>query len=190
MTRLYIEGSVFWERFKDPAGYLSFRKRVEQKLRNGFIEKGGRPKSEYPIYLVLGRPKWFETVADRATLETTAEIQVPLYILDSKRVSFTYPDSMVSALMEAEKNPEYYEPDYHGKVFTMKEMEEIISRKGLPGEGWKTRMPQHYAHYIEAQVWDPQTLKGYFAGNGELTLYLGMTQIHNGLERPLKWKAR
>jgi hypothetical protein len=54
MTRLYIEGSVFWERFKDPAGYLSFRKWVEQKLRNGFIEKGGRPKSEYPIYLVLG----------------------------------------------------------------------------------------------------------------------------------------
>jgi hypothetical protein len=163
MKRLYIEGSVFWERFRDADNYLKFRKQVEQKLRNGFIEKGGRPKSEYPIYLVLGRPKWFETVADRATLETTTEIQVPLSILDSERVSFTYPDSMVSALMEAAKNPEYYEPDYHGKVFTIIEMEELISRKGLPGEGWETRMPQHYAHYIEAQVWDPETLRDYFA---------------------------
>jgi hypothetical protein len=162
MTRLYVEGSVFWERFKDPVGYLTFRKQIEMKLRNGFIEKGGRPKSEYPIYLVLGRPKWFDLVADTRTLETTDEIRVPLSILENERVSFTYPDSMVSALMELEKNPEYYEPDYHGKVFTMNEIEEIIGEKGLPGEGWETRMPRHYAHYIEAQVWDPQSLLNYF----------------------------
>ncbi len=161
MAKLYIEGSAFWQRFKDPEGYLSFRRQVEQNLRSSFLAKGGRPKAQYPIYLVWGRPKWFDLVADAATLETTHEIRVPLSLIDKDQISFTYPDSMVSALMELEKNPLYYEPDYHGKVFTREEIEAIIDRKGLPGEGWKTRMPIHYAHYIEAQVWDDETLVEY-----------------------------
>ena len=162
MKGLYIEGSVFWERFRDPQSYLSFRKQVEKKLRNDFLRKGGRPKDDYPIYLVLGRPKWTEISADAKTIATTDEISVPMSILSTVDVSFTYPDSMVSAIMAAEKNPDYYEPDYHGKVFTLKQIVGIIEQNGLPGEGWQTRMPTHYAHYIEAQVWNQQLLLSYF----------------------------
>jgi hypothetical protein len=162
MRELYVEGSVFWERFKDPQGYLSFRKQVEKRLRNEFVLKGGKPKQDYPIYLVLGRPRWTEIAADADTVSTTAEIEIPLSILSPEDVSFTYPDSMVSALMAAEKNPEYYEPAYHGKVFTLREMAEIIEKKGLPGENWQTRMPRHLAHYIEAQVWNQKILAEHF----------------------------
>ncbi len=164
MRRLYVEGSVFWERFSDPEGYLGFRRQVERSLREGFLGKGGRPKSEYPIYLVVGRPRWFDTAADARTLQSTSEITVPLAALDSRSISFTYPDSMVSALMARERNPHYYEPDYHGRVFTLAEIEQIVMRNGLPGEGWETRMPRQYAHYIEAQVWDPQALQRYWCG--------------------------
>jgi hypothetical protein len=162
MKALYVEGSVFWERFKDPAGYLSFRKQVESRMREAFIRKGGEPKEYYPIYLMLGRPVWAETAADAATLRTTEEIAIPLSILRAEEVSFTYPDSMVSAIMALEKNPEYYEPEYHGNVFTLKEIIEIVREKGLPGERWQTRMPKHYAHYIEAQVWNQKFLRDYF----------------------------
>jgi hypothetical protein len=161
MRDLYVEGSVFWERFKDPLGYISTRRRVEQSLFDGFVAKGGRPKERYPIYMVLGRPKWTAQVADPVTVATTAEVQVPLGILRECDVSFTYPDSMVSAMMAAEKNPQYYEPEYHGKVFTLKEIEQLIDVKGLPGEGWETRMPAHLAHYIEAQVWNREALEEY-----------------------------
>jgi hypothetical protein len=61
--------------------------------------------------------------------------------------------------MVAQKNPEYYEPEYHGKVFTLDEIQAILERKGMPGEGWKTKMPAHLAHYIEAQVWDHELLQ-------------------------------
>ncbi len=161
MKGLYVEGSIFWERFKDPAGYLSFRKRVEQRMRDAFLIKGGKPKEDYPIYLMLGRPSWTKMAADATTLGTTEEIAIPLSILCAEDVSFTYPDSMVSAIMAEEKNPEYYEPDYHGRVFTLREMTEIVREKGLPGEGWQTRMPKHYAHYIEAQVWNQKFLLDY-----------------------------
>jgi len=161
MKGLFVEGSIFWERFRDPPSYLCFRKQVEKKLRNDFIAKGGRPKEDYPIYLVLGRPIWTETAADIKTTSTTDEITIPLSILSPEDVSFTYPDSMVSAMMAAEKNPEHYEPDYHGKVFTLTEIRAIIEQNGLPGEKWQTKMPKHLAHYIEAQVWNQKLLVKY-----------------------------
>ena len=170
MRELYNQESVFWERFQDPEWYWRARTQLEQYLRAEFIAKGGRPKDEHPVYLVLGRPKWLDIVADPVTLATTDELRVPLSILDPHEVSFTYPDSMVSALMAVEKNPEYYEPDYHGKVFTLDEMMRIIAEKGLPGEGWQTKMPVRLAHYIEAQVWNRAVLLDYFGSGLEETL--------------------
>ncbi len=166
MQRLYVEGSVFWERFKDPKSYLGFRKQVELTLRAGYTKKGGKPVDPHPIYLVVGSPRWMETVADPKTLETTEIIRIPLSVVSEDEVSFTYPDSMVSALVAAEKNPAYFEPEYHGQVFTLREMEKIIEEKGLPGEGWETRMPKHYAHYIEAQVWNRKALVEYYRKHG------------------------
>ena len=162
MEELYVEGSVFWERFKDPRGYLRFRKEVERNLRAAFLAKGGKPVDEHPIYLVVGRPRWMDDVSDEKTLQTTQIITVPLSLIAKERVSFTYPDSMVSALITAEKNPEYYEPDCHGHVFTFSEIMDLIRKRGLPGEGWETRMPRHYAHYIEAQLWDRKILTDHF----------------------------
>jgi hypothetical protein len=163
MQRLFIEGSVLWERFRDPANYLSFRKQVERKLRDDFLRKGGRTIENYPIYLVLGRPRWTQVSADPKTIASTDEIIVPLSILSAEDVSFTYPDSMVSAIITAERNPEYYEHDYHGRVFTLEEIKKIIEQKGLPGEEWQTKMPKHYAHYVEAQVWNRQVLVDYYS---------------------------
>ncbi len=162
MRGLFVEGSIFWERFRDPPGYLSFRKQVEKELRNGFLLKGGKPKEDYPIYLVLGRPKWTQISADAMTTMTTDEIAVPLGIFSAEDISFTYPDSMVSAIIMKEKNPDYYEPEYHGKVFTLEEIRGIIEEKGMPGEGWFTKMPKHYAHYIEAQAWNRKILLEYY----------------------------
>lgn len=159
MRRLYIKGSAFWERFSDPCGYLAERKKVETALYEGFVGKGGAPRTRHPLYLVLGRPKWTERVADPATLATSDELLVPLRIIPRDVISFTYPDSMVSAFMVEQKKPEYYEPEYHGKVFTLDEIREILERKGMPGEGWETKMPVHLAHYIEAQVWDHAVLQ-------------------------------
>ena len=166
MKNLYVEGSVFWERFKQPVEYLQFRRQVETKVRMDFVGKGGKPKEKYPIYLILGRPKWMDVSADQKTIETTEIIEIPLSTINPDEVSFTYPDSMVSAIMIAEKNPEYYEPDYHGKVFTLNEITEIVKERGLPGEGWQTRMPKQYAHYIEAQVWNHEVLENYLNKKG------------------------
>jgi len=154
MSSLYVEGSIFWERFADPSDYLGFRQQVERNLRAGFLAKGGKPKLHHPIYFMLGRPPWTIEHADPATLATTDEVELPLSIFDPEDISFTYPDSMVSALIARERDPAYFEPELHGKVFTLSQIEEITAQRGVPGEQWKTKMPERLAHYIEAQVWN------------------------------------
>ena len=161
MRDLYIEGSVYWERFEDPSDYLRVRRQVEQWLYREFIAKGGAPQQPYPIYMILGRSKWLQTAVDEVTRATTAEIQVPLALFQEGDISFTYPDSMVSFMAANQKEAEYYLPEYHGKVFRLPEIRSIIETNGLPGERWGTNLPGHLANYIEAQVWNQKPLLEY-----------------------------
>jgi hypothetical protein len=158
MQTLYRQGSVFWERFKEPAGYLQLRKQVEDRLRREFIAKGGQPRTDYPIYMAWGRSKWMEAMIDEITLATTVEIQIPLSLFSEHVLSFTYPDSMVSFLLNIERNPEYYLPEYHGQVFTYAEMRTILEVNGMPGYQWGTELRSDMANYVEAQVWDHEPL--------------------------------
>ena len=161
MKDLYVEGALFWERFKDPAQYLQVRRQVEQWLRREFIAKGGKPQAPYPIYMILGRSKWIQTMLDAVSLATTIEMRVPLCIFTEWDVSFTYPDSMVSFMLDHQRDSEYYLPEYHGQVFTLAEIRSIVEANGLPGYKWGTNLPSHLANYIEAQVWNHEPLLAY-----------------------------
>lgn len=161
MQSLYVSGSIFWERFANPFDYLSRRRKIEAWLRSEFIAKGGRPQADYPIYMILGHSHWADRVVDPATVATTEEIRIPLEIFTGTEISFTYPDSMVSTLLFEQKNPQYYLPNYHGKVFTLDEMRAIVEEHGMPEEGWQVRTPEGLANYIEAQVWNPVKLFSY-----------------------------
>ena len=161
MKGFYVEGAIFWERFKDPAQYLKARRQVEQWLRREFVAKGGKPQAPYPIYMVLGRSKWIETALDAATRATTVEIQVPLALFRECDVSFTYPDSMVSFMLDNQRDLEYYLPEYNGRVFTLSEIRAIVEANGLPGDQWGTDLPSYFGNYIEAQIWDHEPLSEY-----------------------------
>jgi hypothetical protein len=158
MKSLYLAESAYWGRFEDPLAYLHARRQTENWLRQAFIAKGGKPQLPYPIYFMVGNPPWLERAADPATVASTTRIEVPVSILAEGDISFTYPDSMVTLLLEHLKDPEIYQPDYHGKLFTLSEMRAIVAVKGMPDEGWETRAPDHLAHYIEAQVWNRKPL--------------------------------
>jgi hypothetical protein len=151
--------SLFGARFKDPVQYLRNRRRTEQWVREEFIAKGGRPREAYPIPMVLGTSKWLVKHGPKPGVH--GEIHIPLSVFAEHDVSFTIPDSMVSRWLAREKPIEYYQPEYHGKVFTLAEILAIVESKGLPEEGWETGLPSDLAPYIEAQVWNQQPLMEY-----------------------------
>lgn len=159
MEDLYarFEGSVLFERFSDPVGYLELRRQTEQWVREQFIRKGGAPQEAYPIAMVLGASRWIERHAP-GPAETQGEMRIPLAIFAEGDVSFTYPDSMISFVFDRDRPAEFYQPEYHGQVFTRSEILGIIAQRGLPEDGWGANLPDDLAPYIEAQVWNHSTL--------------------------------
>ncbi len=151
------KGNILFERFGDPAKYLCHRRETENWVRSSFIGKGGRPVESFPVSMVLGFSKWIERHAPDKKLH--AAIRIPLSGLSETDVSFTFPDSMVSRRLSTDKPGEYYLPEYHGKVFTLKEILAVIREKGLPEETWNIKIPKDTGAYIEAQVWNCRMLE-------------------------------
>jgi hypothetical protein len=144
-----------WARFKNPGWYLSERKRAEKWLRDRFISKGGNPKQDYPIYTVLGTS---EALDKELTTQKLERIEIPLSLLAADEVSFTFIDSMFTIELGEKKTPEYYQERYHGKVFTLNEIEAIIAEKGEPSGNWWGNLPADFFPYIEAQIWNHEKL--------------------------------
>ena len=160
MEDLYVQHkeNILFERFNDPVQYLRSRRQTEQWVRTEFIAKGGQPQEVFPISMVLGSSKWIEEHAPDP--DAHAEIRAPLSLFTESDVSFTYPDSMVSLWFLMDKPVEYYQPAYHGKIFTISEILSIVEKNGLP-EQWDMKLSDNIGSYIEAQVWNHRPLFEY-----------------------------
>lgn len=90
--------------------------------------------------------------------EKLSKIQIPISDFKEDDVSFTFIDSMFSFSLGRDKSSEYYQPEYHGKVFSLSEILSIIKEKGSPVEGWWEKLPSDFFLYIEAQVWNHKIL--------------------------------
>jgi hypothetical protein len=156
IMRSLADDTIFGARFKDPEWYLSARRATEQWTRAAFTAKGGMPREPAPVYLTLGRSDWIEHGSQPGDPHPIA---VSLSVFDEGDVSFTYPDSMVSAWFAKDKPAPFYDAELHGCVFTRAEILALLAEKGLPEAGNWPGCPPGIAPYIEAQVWNLEPLK-------------------------------
>jgi hypothetical protein len=143
------EGLVY-RRFNQPEQYLKMRKETEIWARQSFIEKGGKPNTSYPQYFVVNQSVWIEEGFNQQSFH----ISFPISDFNPKQVSFTFPDSMVSYWLRSQTHADYYHPEYHGQVFLLDEICQIINQFGIPDREWQTEESRKYDLFIEAQVWD------------------------------------
>jgi hypothetical protein len=131
--------------------YVNDRKKSEQRVREQFILKGGKPEKPYPHYFVLG-----ESVIQKSTAANMQEVTIPLSEIPPELISFTYPDSMASFdLADDEK----YKMPYHGKVFTLAELNEVIREYGIPADEIGFTSRYGYPKYIEVQLWSDKPVE-------------------------------
>jgi hypothetical protein len=154
------EGSVY-RRFQDPRKYLEARIATEKWLLDEFINKGGEPKITFPLYMVVENAIWIEEGYNGQS----RKIQIPLSEFEQKEISFTYPDSMVSYWLKYKKQETFYQPDYHGQVFRLDEILQIIEKYGIPASEWKTQETRKHDIFIEAQIWNEQVILDYLKNN-------------------------
>jgi hypothetical protein len=150
ISRLSDRDELVYRRFHQPEQYLKLRQETEAWVRESFIRKGGKPSSSYPQYFVINQSTWIEEGFN----QQSHSVSIPLSAFNLDRVSFTFPDSMVSYWLRTQSDAVYYRPEYHGHVFLIEEIHNIIDRFGIPDKEWKTEKHRKYDLFIEAQVWD------------------------------------
>jgi ribosomal protein L21E len=149
-------GAVY-QRFRNPLEYLSQRRETENWIRDEFVKQGGQPLTKYPQYFTIGQAVWIEDGYNGKN----KIIQIPLSAFHADRISFTYPDSMISYWLKNQaidtnyiQSNGFYHPEYHGKVFRLTAIYEVIRLFGIPEKQWQTDMSRKYDIFIEAQVWE------------------------------------
>ena len=143
---------------KRPNNYVELRLALEERIKEQFILKGGKPNRNDPFYFTLGECNWA-----KSWYLSPGVIKIPLADFNPEHISFTYPDSMVSFQFHDEPKLATYRKDINGKVFLLDEIEELIIKKyGVPSEEkWKFEEAMKYDRYIEAQVWDNEIINEY-----------------------------
>ena len=149
MTQLSKRTGEVYRRFKHPQKYLRHRRATEKWLRQEFIQKGGKPILSYPRYFSVGPALWIEEGYNKQS----KTVQLPLSSVDATQVSFTYPDSMVSYWLRTQTDQIFHQCAYHGKVFTLGEIIEIVEQFGMPSEAWRTDPTRKHDIFVEAQLW-------------------------------------
>lgn len=134
------------------ADYLGRRMRTEDWLVGQRIRKLGRTPLARPIYFFLGN------MADGADKSRPASIIVPLADFDPGVLTFTFPDSMHS--YPQARGPGYVAQPYHGQVFTLSEITDVVCRQGFPNP-LVPRAQRGEDGFIEVQVWDDRPLVQY-----------------------------
>jgi hypothetical protein len=152
MDGLRQRGDVFASRRS--SDYLTVRRELEDRARDLFARKGGRPVRSRPHYMTLGECTWLLDWYRQGR-----ELTVGLDQFDPSVISFTYGD-LFPAMRLAGQRP------YWGQVFTVEEIGTLIDQYGLPQE-WNADGARGPERYIEAQIWDDAPLAGYLTSGPE-----------------------
>ena len=130
--------------------YLGIRRKLEEQVRQLFIQKGGKPVRPFPHYMVLGSCAWLKN-----WYQDGRALQIPLSNFDPAIISFTYGDTF-PAMRYEDKKP------YRKQVFTLDELPTLIQTYGLP-QVWNKNGDQGPDRYIEAQIWSNKPLQNFLS---------------------------
>jgi hypothetical protein len=132
--------------------YLDRRIATERWLRAERERKLGAPCLAHPVYFFLG------DFADGRDPSRPHAIRMPLAAFAPEMITFTYPDSMASLPIATRDEHRAHRKPYHGQVFTLDEIRDVVAEFGMPGTRWETDPAMTYDRFIEVQVWDDRPL--------------------------------
>ncbi len=157
MHRLRERGDVFAS--QRSTDYLRVRWGLEERARELFTRKGGRPVRARPHYMTLGSCPWLFDWYRQGQ-----ELVIGLDQVDAAAISFTYGD-LFPAMRLAGQRP------YWGQVYTLEEIRAVIEEYGLPQE-WNVDGTGGPERYVEAQIWDDTPLTDYLGKPAHAQVHL------------------
>ena len=132
--------------------YMQLRRLTETRLRERFVEVGGRPERSAPHYFVLGESPWYRELSP-----TMRSVTLKLGDLPSDVTSFTYPDSFTAMALGPQFGLPRDPKPYHERVYRIEDLERVVTEFGLPedelDEDYTGYEHRPFEKYIEVQVW-------------------------------------
>ena len=128
-------------RFADFSSYYPLRIKVDKILKESFIELGGQPLEQHPLFFVLQGSAYLENWFDKGKITRVSLVDIP-----SASVSFVYGDS--SAV---------YQRTGKLEVFTKEMILDSIKKYHGTIDDFLHYISDKY-HYIEAQLWNDNLL--------------------------------
>ncbi|CAN7315982.1 hypothetical protein [Paenibacillus sp. LjRoot56] len=125
--------------------YLTIRRSLENRARELFVQKGGKPIRSHPHYMTVGECPWLMEWFEKGKV-----LRIPITEFDSLTLSFTYGDLFPTMRYQDGKK-------YRGQVYTLNEIYHVIDEFGLPQE-WNNQGKDGPERYIEVQIWDDKPL--------------------------------
>jgi len=146
-------------------GYIERRHELEQKSRELFAAKGGKPIRRTPHYMVVEACPWLET-----WYNDSAYVKIPFTDFDSSAVSFTYGDMFPTFSPRVCDGKEY-----RGQLYRFVEIMGLIEKYGLP-QLWNGDGRFGPERYIEAQVWSDDAVIDFIKNRRDDSLYNKISQ--------------
>lgn len=112
-----------------------------------------------PRYLFLG------DFADGRDPHRPASIILPLDRVPVESLTFTYPDSMTSYLLATQPNLRAQRRAFHGEIFTLAGIRELVAAIGLPEPRWPRSPGTLSDGFIEVQLWDDAPVRSFIEAN-------------------------
>ena len=130
--------------------YLAGRDEVEKKLHRRFVDKGGKPQTNRPIYCFLGSnpSELIYNRRDQYAFKFFKVADIP-----SELISFTYPGSIASFQIAERDSAKEFRSSCHGQVYRKEEINTVIAEFGMPGIDFTPIGARQYDVLVEAQIW-------------------------------------
>jgi hypothetical protein len=138
--------------------YLSERRRIEEKMRVRFVEKGGSPRLPRPHYFVLGEFSLWEA-------DGSLKVQTPLGSIEPESLSFTLTDSVFNYRPNNLRGIPIPPRAYHGELFRLDELQQELGRHDLPTDDWRSDPDRRFEVYVEAQIWSDEPIQHLLGDN-------------------------
>jgi len=137
--------------------YLAHRLGIEKWIYHQLIFKGGNPRNTVPVYMTLGDSPCgqFDIRADLQ--KNAAELRIPIEALDTSAISFTFPDSMYQIILDDAGHIIRGGRTNTPIVYTFAELAYVLNK-------YENYLSEHY---VEAQVWDRDMLRGFVDRQGK-----------------------
>ena len=119
-------------------------------IKREYLKKGGIIETDSPYYMVVEHSPWLST-----WFEEPGVIKIHIEEFDTRKLSFTYGDSMPTFSPRIKDGKEYRK-----KVYTYEEILDVIARYGLP-QDWNDDGAHGPERYIEVQVWCDDPVRRY-----------------------------